>query len=328
MTRATAILAGMSALLLAAGCDSFDGTTKEAFASAFTCPQDRITVRPRPDVVFFDFFARSRPPDDPAADVKADPQRLSMWKEKVAEDEASYRRARASKSAFEASGCGHKNFYSCSRSAKGRISCSAIGTPPGDSSFTLAELAHPMWKGESDSLNAPGMVGSFEAFDPLANFDWILGIARAWNADAVITRVRIDGVSRDGTVNFAHNGSPKVRYEIQSPGCARERPGSGVTPREAQSCGLEVIVALGDDVPAARLILTGGSSSTSWAIERPKCSITMALDAADKAGQLASTPVHRVELERNAYESPPVFRTDSAHGAFARIDASSCQPSP
>jgi hypothetical protein len=71
--------------------------------------------------------------------------------------------------------------------------------------LTLADLrtAHFPDGNEWRAIIAPGMVGTYEAFDVASNCDWASRIATSWNAGAVLTRVMVGRIARDGTVNVS-----------------------------------------------------------------------------------------------------------------------------
>ena len=125
-----------AALLALLGCRSLDGGAKDQFAKDFSCPEDRVTVRPRADLdsyaLEFGGGGASPPPE-----VQKDPARYAMWKKQQADSHASWNDRI---SAFEAKGCGHDAVYTCSHPNSGRngavnyadVSCTkATHQPPG-----------------------------------------------------------------------------------------------------------------------------------------------------------------------------------------------------
>jgi hypothetical protein len=111
-------LFGLSAVAPSA-CKNKEEGAREAFAAEFTCPVNRIEVRPRPDVKLSDTIPMIEPP----AEVKADPERLKMWRDKQTQGK---RKGDESCEMFEARGCGEQTLLCCSRPPKhlDRISCS------------------------------------------------------------------------------------------------------------------------------------------------------------------------------------------------------------
>jgi len=111
-------LLGLSAVAPSA-CKNKEEGAREAFAAQFTCPENRIEVRPRPDVKLSDTLPTSEPP----AAVKADPDRLKMWRDKQTQGR---RGVDESCEMFEARGCGEQTLLCCSRPPKhlDRVSCS------------------------------------------------------------------------------------------------------------------------------------------------------------------------------------------------------------
>ncbi|MBS2020425.1 MAG: hypothetical protein JST00_46640 [Deltaproteobacteria bacterium] len=119
---AIAILTGS----LVVACQSFESGAKESFGKSNTCPDDRVQVLERPDLKLS--MLRSKP--EPPADIKSDPDRLKMWRDKQAESDA---RGDKSCEIWEAKGCGKHEMLCCFRPGKhmNRISCSGSAAPPG-----------------------------------------------------------------------------------------------------------------------------------------------------------------------------------------------------
>ncbi len=107
-----------SLVLTTAACQGKADGVRERFSASFTCPADRVEVRERADVTPSMLRVREELP----ADIKADPGRLAMWREKQAKsDQASD----SSCEMFEARGCGKQSLYCCSRPPRhmNRVSC-------------------------------------------------------------------------------------------------------------------------------------------------------------------------------------------------------------
>ena len=71
--------------------------------------------------------------------------------------------------------------------------------------LTLADLRTAQFSDGNTwwAIVAPGMVGTYEAFDVASNCDWASRIATSWNAGAVLTQVSVSRIARDGTVNVS-----------------------------------------------------------------------------------------------------------------------------
>jgi hypothetical protein len=101
-----------AALLCAAtsGCASREEAARDTFATAFTCPVDRVTVTKVDGVRWSEVMKREHPIPAAPADIRSDPQRLAKWKEDhnyFSEGFDRYHRA------FRVNGCGHAVEYLC-----------------------------------------------------------------------------------------------------------------------------------------------------------------------------------------------------------------------
>jgi hypothetical protein len=128
-------IAGAGAVALALSllaCQSLDEGARSNFSRSFTCPADRVEVRPRPDLHPSNWFK----PRTPSAEIAADPGRLKMWQdqqEKLRTSTDSYHWI------YEARGCGHESLYECGRTSRGSSSgvmCRAQAYAPGMSQWS------------------------------------------------------------------------------------------------------------------------------------------------------------------------------------------------
>lgn len=92
-----------------------------------------------------------------------------------------------------------------------RIAEAKRAVPPAE----LATVAAMTWR----DVDTPPPPGGFDAFEPVAALPWALGIARAWAADALLTRIDVRRVSTTGVVDLS--GEDTSGYRFRSP--ARER---------------------------------------------------------------------------------------------------------
>jgi hypothetical protein len=120
---------GVAALGLVACADLQKGA-REEFADKYTCPVERVEATPRPDLNGYEVIFG--PPSLPAADIKADPARLAIWRQKQRDTEASWN---SGETVFEMRGCGHDVLYACRRAATHTmastgVSCSEGRSPP------------------------------------------------------------------------------------------------------------------------------------------------------------------------------------------------------
>ena len=60
--------------------------------------------------------------------------------------------------------------------------------------------------------------GGWKAFDPVAGLPWVTEVARAWNADARLTRIDLAMIAADGTADLTTDRDDTVGYRFSSPG--------------------------------------------------------------------------------------------------------------
>jgi hypothetical protein len=96
-------------------CHSLADGAKSDFSTTYTCPANRVEVRPRPDLHPSDFKPKARP-KTPPSEIAADPERLRMWQ---AEQDRSRNYDDTYHSIYEASGCGHRALYECGHASRG-----------------------------------------------------------------------------------------------------------------------------------------------------------------------------------------------------------------
>jgi hypothetical protein len=66
-------------------------------------------------------------------------------------------------------------------------------------------------------LDAPGMVGTFASFDPIANLPWVTSIAQAWTTDARIGSIYLNAVRPDGSMDLSSRSDWNADYRFFSP---------------------------------------------------------------------------------------------------------------
>jgi hypothetical protein len=94
-----------AALGTLASCATLTGTARENFATSHTCPPDRVTVAPRPDMTRNSLTPRPAPPPE----VAADPGRLAYWREQLEKAESNLLPCEV----FELTGCGQHQLVCC-----------------------------------------------------------------------------------------------------------------------------------------------------------------------------------------------------------------------
>lgn len=167
----------------------------------------------------------------------------------------------------------------------------------------------PEWR----AIIAPGMIGTYEAFDVVANVDWVSRIATAWNPGAVLVQVNVSRMARDGTVNLAQpfrggNTQSSVNYYFRAPGVGE--------------------IAIGMNDPSAFAIANGGTphvaimvhlsateqfDSVMQPFSKPACTLAQVFKAAAKP--LAKIDAALVPAGRN----PGITAFMSNDGTATRI---------
>jgi hypothetical protein len=85
---------------------NYTKAAQEEFTKAFSCPKERVTATPRPDLKAYDLAVG---PSTPPKDVAADPGRLAQWKKDQAKVAEGYEREYV----IQTRGCGHEVYYLC-----------------------------------------------------------------------------------------------------------------------------------------------------------------------------------------------------------------------
>lgn len=110
-------------------CKSKSEGALEKFATKYSCPEDQVTVKPRPDLDAADILM----PDfskEPSDEVKNDPARLAKFEADQEASRESWRRGYGGYDMFEVTGCGHEAIMGChhpstrrSNSTAGTVTC-------------------------------------------------------------------------------------------------------------------------------------------------------------------------------------------------------------
>jgi hypothetical protein len=145
------------------------------------------------------------------------------------------------------------------------------------------------------SLEAPGRVGSYAAFDPGKNLAWARSMAAAWKADAYLYELHVSQATKDGTIDLSGPRDrlgiqPWVQYWFASGACRSTGPGCGLTFQLLGTSG----PSGAPSEPVLNVMSTQGA--TSGELRDPKCTLRQALAALDKAGWLPSAPTYDVDL--------------------------------
>jgi len=107
------------ALAFLSGC-SLQERARETFAQDQSCPLEKVTAVPRPELSVYDltFGGLSH---EPSPEIAADPARRAIWQAKQDESKRTWDK---SATLFEVRGCNEKKYYAC-RNNKSR-SCSSL----------------------------------------------------------------------------------------------------------------------------------------------------------------------------------------------------------
>ena len=91
------------------GCEALGDCARDDFAAEFSCPMNRVEVRPRSDID--GYTAVHGKPPAPPAEIAKDPARRAVW-QKEQDERRSYNYG----TVYEVRGCTHGKLYTCSRS--------------------------------------------------------------------------------------------------------------------------------------------------------------------------------------------------------------------
>jgi len=94
-------------------CQSVSSRAQEDFAKKYTCPDDRIAVKARPDLDPTQAFVGDASSGTPSDEVKNDPARYAMWKAARDAQQEQDRSTYSKYDMLEVTGCGHTQVYGC-----------------------------------------------------------------------------------------------------------------------------------------------------------------------------------------------------------------------
>jgi hypothetical protein len=117
-----------------AGCESASTAARNHFARAYSCPEDRVVIKPRDDIKW-STVAMHRSEEKPPPEVAADPARLAKWKKDKDDEYRPLQESFDSFDVFEGTGCDHDVLLGCKRPAKSngpnRVICMIEPLPTG-----------------------------------------------------------------------------------------------------------------------------------------------------------------------------------------------------
>ncbi len=306
-----------SALLLC-GCESVVDGSRDKFSSEFTCPVDRVEAHPRPEL-----HPSTLEGSSPPGDVAADPERLKMWRDR----QAMFNERRDSNDdIIEVSGCGKHVLYACHRYSKGfnRFMCRTEPLPPAlqepEPVLTLATLANaPLKSSPATKMTPPQIVGSYDAFDVVGNYDWASSIATTWSPDATLYRVSAGHVPFDGKVDLVTPAAASLGFYFYSHAKGDVDLTVDVSPYYRRK-GAGGFVA---NVPADATVDLSVAShyGDAAAIAKPTCTLDLAIAALRGIGALANaTEKAGTGVELRNIAGKPYWQLIYSDAAGKRVD--------
>jgi hypothetical protein len=162
--------------------------------------------------------------------------------------------------------------------------------------LTLASLPNLSSRDWGD-LNAPGIVGEYGAFDPIANLPWAATVAAAWKPDAVVYRADLTTIGRDGTMNLLAGPRASVEYWIVSRKCLSDHGKSPDTLDPKKKCELRLEVeSRGGAPPTVEVLLEANNDPVGSLTGPPPCALPQALASLEREEQLPPSSVVNATL--------------------------------
>ncbi len=170
------------------------------------------------------------------------------------------------------------------------MAAGATGATPAKHVLELSDLSTARFQGW-EPLNAPGMVGTLDAFDVIANIPWAVRVAQSWVSDARLDRVDFGRVEKSGQVNLRTIPDANSGYRFVSPSRSKEYLNSAalVDPKTITEFEIQVDK---DGVKVIELSSKPMHDEVDPAVAPPACTLGQALAALDKAGKLPARPVY------------------------------------
>jgi hypothetical protein len=213
---------------------------------------------------------------------------------------------------------------SSGRAAQGSTTAGASTAKP---KLTLAALATTPFSYEP--IDAPGMIGTFQSFDLMANYEWAAAIGRAWKQDAVLYQMGVDKVAKDGTIDVKNVPKAEALYRFYSPACTEARKASTSVVAPTTKCGLFVQILVERGGPTALVNNVSADSQSDPPLPSPACTLSKAFAALEKAGKLPAKPVFNADVF--VYKSSSTGKLDSNWSiadiqgqSIGKVDATSC----
>jgi hypothetical protein len=260
------------------------------FGKKYSCPDDRVAVKTRPDIDAEEAMAPDGDHEDrslgtPSDEVKNDPERYAKWKADREAVIASRKARYDGYTIWEVTGCGHTDLLGCHEYVSHHGGATYSGGPPvctvaRPPPVTLAAIGTAPLTDKWTPLSAPPIPGGYRPFDAVGNIEWASSIATAWSADAMLFLVQVASVQPDATIDLSANGGATVKYFFSSASKGIEL-GIEANPvadrrRDAGAGALARIVVNGPRDKLPRHL-----------VEKPACSLARAIAALKGAGVLS-----------------------------------------
>ena len=205
------------------------------------------------------------------------------------------------------------------------MAAGATGGKPGKHVLEVSELATAQFQGW-ERLNAPGMVGTLDAFDVIANIPWAVKIAQAWVGDARLHRVDYGRVEKSGQVNLRTIPDATSGYRFVSPSRSKEYLNSAalVDPKTVTEFEIQLDK---DGVKVIELSSKPFNDEVDPAVAPPACTLGQALAALDKAGKLPARPVYSGYLVGTFDKKRQLYYVNTLTGSpnIPMVNALSCK---
>jgi hypothetical protein len=101
------------------GCKRLSTGAREHFARKLSCPEERVTVKPREDLRYGELVAKVVQAEVPPDEVKRDPERLAKFQRDQAQAKAEQVASLDGVDVFEVTGCGHTQLLGCAHPVGG-----------------------------------------------------------------------------------------------------------------------------------------------------------------------------------------------------------------
>jgi hypothetical protein len=155
------------------------------------------------------------------------------------------------------------------------------------------------WK----ELNVPTPASGWAAFEPVTDLRWAQTIARAWQSDARLTRIDVNRLKHDGTIDLTAGADNSAGYRFISPGQidAWEK----IADRDANArVGYELMIKLAEQKVTALIVRGSPRSDALPPLDINSHALPELLTRARKSKSFADHPFYdgyMIALEREGW---------------------------